>query len=162
MSDANHPDLQPEMRNMLMGFVVSRAVQVAAELGLADALANGPKGRDALAREVGAHADTMDRLLRTLASFGVFEKLADGRFANTRRSEYLQGDSPGSIRAGAHAWHLPACEAWAGLEHSVRSGNRASPHSRLTDVRISRGASGIGVALMKGWSRRRLDERGHR
>ena len=129
MSDANHPDLQPQMRNMLMGFVVSRALQVAAELGLADALANGPKGRDALAREVGAHADTMDRLLRTLASFGVFEKLADGRFANTRRSEYLRSDSPGSIRALARMHGAsPLWQAWAGLEHSVRSGEPGFAH----------------------------------
>ena len=129
MSDANYPDLQPQMRNMLMGFVVSRALQVAAELGLADALANGPKGRDALAREIGAHADTMDRLLRTLVSFGVFEALPDGRFANTRRSEYLRNDSPGSIRALARMHgDSPLWQAWAGLEHSVRSGEPGFTH----------------------------------
>ncbi len=76
----------------------SRALQVAAELGLADALADGPKDRDGLAREVGAHADTLHRLMRALASFGVFDQLPDGRFANTPRSEYLRSDAPGSLR----------------------------------------------------------------
>jgi hypothetical protein len=67
-------------------------------LGLADALADGPKDPDALAREVGAHADMMNRLMRALASFGVFEQLSDGRFANTSSSEYLRSDAPGSLR----------------------------------------------------------------
>jgi hypothetical protein len=129
MSDANHLDPQLQMRNLLMGFVVSRALQVAAELGVADALANGPRDRDALAREVGAHADTMDRLMRTLASFGVFDRLPDGRFANTPRSEFLRSDSPGSMRAlGCMYGDSALWQAWAGLEHSVRSGEPAFAH----------------------------------
>jgi len=126
MSDTSHLDPQLQMRNLLMGFVVSRALQVAAELGLADALVNGPKDRDALAREVGAHADTMDRLMRTLASFGVFDRLPDGRFANTPRSEFLRSDSPGSMRSLARMYGgSPLWQAWIGLEHSVRSGEPA-------------------------------------
>src|SRR5271155_957359 len=97
MSDANQ-DPQLQMRNMLMGFVVSRAVQVAAELGLADALAAGPTDCEALARRVGAHPDTLRRLMRALASVGVFDQLPDGRLANTPRSEYLRGDAPASLR----------------------------------------------------------------
>ena len=129
MSDASHLDSQLQMRNLLMGFVVSRSLQVAAELGLADALASGPKDRDALAREVGAHADTMDRLMRTLASFGVFDRLPDGRFANTRHSECLRSDTPGSMRALARMYgDSPLWQAWAGLEHSVRSGEPGFAH----------------------------------
>jgi hypothetical protein len=129
MSDANQVDPQLHVRNLLMGFVVSRALQVAAELGLADALADGPKDREALAREVGAHAGTLHRLMRALASFGLFDQLPDGRFANTPGSEYLRSDSPGSLRAlarmygGPHLWH-----AWADLEHSVRSGEPSFTH----------------------------------
>jgi len=129
MSDVNRLDPQLQMRNLLMGFVVSRALQVAAELGLADALVNGPKDRDALAREVGAHADTMDRLMRTLACFGVFDRLPDGRFANTPLSEFLRSDSPRSMRALACMYgDSPLWQAWAGLEHSVRSGEPAFAH----------------------------------
>ncbi|MFI4952129.1 MAG: methyltransferase [Burkholderiales bacterium] len=129
MSDANHLDPQLQMRNLLMGFIVSRALQVAAELGLADALAKGPKDRDALAREVDAHADTMDRLMRTLAGFGVFDRLPDGRYANTRLSEYLRSDTPGSMCALARMYGgSPLWQAWAGLEHSVRSGEPGFAH----------------------------------
>ncbi len=98
MSDDDQVELQVQMRNLLMGFVVSRALQVAAELGLADALADGPKDREALAGKVGADPDTMHRLLRALASVGVFGQLPDGRITNTARSECLRHDAPGSLR----------------------------------------------------------------
>jgi hypothetical protein len=129
MSDANQDNQQLYMRNLLMSFVVSRAVQVAAELGLADALADGPKDRDALARGVGAHADTMNRLIRALASFGIFKQLADGRVANTAQSECLRSDAPGSLRELARMYAgSPMWQAWTGLEHSVRSGEPAFEH----------------------------------
>jgi hypothetical protein len=129
MSDTNQLSPQLQLRNLLMGFVVSRALQVAAELGLADALADGHKDRDALAREVGAHADTLHRLMRALASFGVFEQLPDGRFANTAHSEYLRNDAPGSMRGLARMYGgAPLWEAWAGLEHSVRYGESSFTH----------------------------------
>jgi hypothetical protein len=135
MSDANQIEQQLQMRNLLMGFVVSRALQVAAELGLADALADGPKNRDTLAREVGAHADTLNRLMRTLASFGVFDQLPDGRFTNTPRSEYLRRDVPGSMRGLARMYAgAPLWEAWTGLEHSVRSGEASFAHVHGTPM----------------------------
>lgn len=129
MSDANQADSPQPMRNLLMGFVLSRALQVAAELGLADALADGPKDRDALAREVGAHADTMQRLLRALAGHGVFGQLPDGRFTNTAQSELLRSDVPGSLR-GLARMHggAPLWQAWAGLGHSVRTGEPSFAH----------------------------------
>jgi O-methyltransferase domain/Dimerisation domain len=129
MSDANQDNPQLYMRNLLMSFVVSRAVQVAAELGLADALADGPKDRDALARGVGADADTMNRLIRALASFGIFKQLPDGRVANTAQSECLRSDTPGSLRELARMYAGPPMwQAWTGLEHSVRSGKPAFEH----------------------------------
>jgi hypothetical protein len=129
MSAANQFDSPLQMRNLLMGFVVSRALQVAAEFGVADALADGPRDRDALAREVGADADTMSRLLRALAGYGVFGQLPDGRFTNTPGSEYLRSDVPGSLR-GLARMHggAPLWQAWVGLEHSVRSGKPSFTH----------------------------------
>jgi hypothetical protein len=162
MSDGNQIDPQLQMRNLLMGFVVSRALQVAAEVGVADALAEGPKDRDALAREVGAHADTMNRLMRTLLSLGVFDQLPDGRFVSTPRSEYLRGDVPGSLRGLARMYGDSALwQAWAGLEtqHSFRRDELRSC-SRITYVRVSRGASRIRASLRRGNGRLvALDER---
>ena len=129
MSDAVPVDSQVQMRGLLMGFVVSRALQVAAELGVADALANGPKDRETLAREVGAHADTLHRLLRMTASVGVFEQLPDGRYANTPSSELLRSEVSGSMRGLARMFGGSAVwEAWGGLEHSVRTGEPSFRH----------------------------------
>ncbi|HVP88083.1 MAG TPA: methyltransferase [Casimicrobiaceae bacterium] len=130
MSGADQGKAQLEaVRALAMGFVVSRAMQVAAELGVADALASGPKDRDELAREVGAHADTLCRLLRVLAGFGVFEQLSDGRFANTLRSEYLRSEAPESIRGLGRMYSTRELwQAWGGLEHSVRTGEASFVH----------------------------------
>ena len=122
-------DAQLQMRGLLMGFVVSRALQVAAELGVADALASGPKERGALAREVDADPATLHRLLRACASLDVFEELADGRYANTPCSEFLRTNVPGSMRNLARMYGEAApWQAWSGLEYSVRSGQPSFTH----------------------------------
>jgi len=135
MDEISRGDPMLDMRNLLMGFGVSRALQVAAEFGLADALADGPKDRSALAREVGADADTMYRLLRALASYGVFAQLSDGSFTNTPRSECLRSNTPGSLR-GLARMHgsAPFWQAWAGLEHSIRSGEPSFAHIHGSSV----------------------------
>jgi hypothetical protein len=129
MKQIDPSDTQLQMRGLLMGFVVSRALQVAAELGVADALAGGPKDRAALAREVGADPATLHRLLRACASFGVFEELDDGRYANTPRSELLRGDVQGSMRDLARMYGAASSwQAWSALERSVRSGEPGFAH----------------------------------
>jgi hypothetical protein len=135
MTDTNQVDPQQHVRSLLMGFVVSRALQVAAELGVADALAHGPKDCAALAREVGADAATLHRLLRALASFGVFEELSDRRYVNTSRSECLRSDVPASLRNLARMYGDSApWQAWSGLEHSVRSGEPSFAHIHGTPM----------------------------
>jgi len=129
MNDANEDNPQLQVRSLLMGFVVSRALQVAAELGLADALADGPKDPGALARDVGANIETMNRLIRALAAYGIFKQLPDGRVANTAQSECLRSDSPVSLRELARMYGgSPMWQAWTGLEHSVRCGEPAFAH----------------------------------
>jgi hypothetical protein len=79
------PDADPHarMRQLIMGFRASQLVYVAAKLGLADALADGPRDAAALATAVGAAPQPLYRLLRALASIGVFEESADRTFALT-------------------------------------------------------------------------------
>lgn len=135
MNEAIDAGTQQEMRGLLMGFVVSRALQVAAELGLADALAEGPKHRDVLALDVGAHPGTLGRLLRLLVSFGVFDQLADGRVANSARSESLRADASGSMRGLARMYADKAMwSAWGGLEYSVRTGLPSFNHVHGTPM----------------------------
>jgi O-methyltransferase len=73
----------------LRGALVTRALAVVAELGVPGALADGPRPVGELAAEVGADPDTLHRLLRALASDGVFVEVEPGIFGHTQMSEQL-------------------------------------------------------------------------
>ena len=78
--------------DFVRGAMMTRAFAVAADLGIADALAGGAKDVADIAREVGADPATLQRLLRALASDGVFAEEGQGVFRNTSVSEQLRGD----------------------------------------------------------------------
>jgi len=111
-----------------LGFVVSRAVQVAAELDLATHLGDGAKNGVELAGLCGAHAPTLSRLMRMLVSIGVFVE-TDDRFANNALSELLRSDVPHSMRAWARMFgsdsHWLSAQA---LMHSTQTGESAFQH----------------------------------
>jgi hypothetical protein len=114
------------MLQMITGFWVSRAIYVAAKLGLADLVKDSPKTAVELARLTGTHSPSLYRALRALASVGVFADDGQGRFAQTPLSETLRSDTPGSLRAMAMVElgqeHFPA---WGNLMHSVKTGETA-------------------------------------
>jgi O-methyltransferase domain/Dimerisation domain len=85
--------VSPEQRlwDLLRGALATRALGLVADLRVADALADGPRPADEIAREIGADPDTLHRLLRALASDGVFAETEPGTFANTDASELLVG-----------------------------------------------------------------------
>src|SRR5438128_1796460 len=86
------------LRHLAFGFRVSQALYVAAELGIADLLADGPRSAEALAAATQVHARALYRVLRLLASESVFTELDDGRFALTPMAEKLRRDVPGTLR----------------------------------------------------------------
>ena len=109
--------------HLMTGYRAMQALYVAARLGIADLLKDGARGSEELARATGADARALHRLLRALASHGVFGEDADGRFAPSELGALLRSDVPGSLRAAAiffgdeRNWH-----AWGKLERSVMSG----------------------------------------
>lgn len=114
------------MLQMIQGFWVSRAIYVAAELRLADLVDDEPKTVEALAEATGTHAPSLYRVLRALASVGVFSEDTEGRFALTPIAATLQSNKPGSLREFAivelAADHYPA---WEAVLHSVKTGEVA-------------------------------------
>jgi hypothetical protein len=86
-------ELPPEARvwTLLRGALGTRALAVVAELRVADALVDGPRPVAEVAQEVGADADTLHRLLRALASEGIFTEEQPGTYRNTEASELLRG-----------------------------------------------------------------------
>jgi hypothetical protein len=81
----------PEGRiwDLLRGALGTRALAIVADLRVANALAAGPRPVEELAREAGADPETLRRLLRALASDGVFAEEEPGVFRNTPASEVL-------------------------------------------------------------------------
>ncbi len=112
--------------DLVNGFRVSQAIHVAATLGIADLLKNGSRGSDELAAATGTHAGALYRLLRALASVGVFREDADRHFALTPLSECLRSDArepvgPWAVQIGEPGFW----QAWGGLLDSVRTGENA-------------------------------------
>jgi hypothetical protein len=92
---------------LIRGALATRAVAVVAELGVADALAGGPRPVEELATEVGADASMLERYLRALASEGVFAEERCGVFRNTTASELLREGWGDFARLCGGLWYGP-------------------------------------------------------
>jgi len=123
MARNRRPSPQDAMLDLIGAYWLSQLVLVAARLGLANLLAKGPRTAEALAKECGADAGHLRRVLRALASQGVFAEDARGRFKLTALAQTLRSDRPGSLRDYA----LMLCDdynwqAWGALTQGVQHG----------------------------------------
>jgi hypothetical protein len=127
---ANPAALPPRLTlyQLLTAHYVSHALYVAARLGVADHLANGPRHVDELAQATRAHGPSLNRLMRLLASAGVFTEEGPGRFALTPVGDWLRSDRPGSSRATALLFAGPTQRAWGALLYSVQTGEASFQH----------------------------------
>jgi hypothetical protein len=125
------PQLPPLVRifQMATAYRFSRALYVAVELGVADQLKDGAKSAEDLAAATQTNADALFRLLRALASVGVFAEAGPREFGLTPLSDALRSDVPGSLRplvlmlAGDVHWSV-----YKELGYSVRTGQPAFDH----------------------------------
>ena len=113
------------LAELATGYFVSQAVLVAAELGIADSLAHGPRSTAELASDLRVHERSLYRLLRALASAGVFAEDEHGRFSLTPVAELLRSDEPGSQRSNIRLMVGQFFETWSDLIESVRTGQPA-------------------------------------
>ena len=114
---------QQQLNQLICGYWHSQCVYVAAKLGIADLLAHGPQSVDDLAQKTGTHRPSLFRLLRALASLGVFAEESGQRFRLTPAAEPLRRDVPGSQWAMAVMTGEEQYRAWSELFYSVRTGN---------------------------------------
>jgi cyclopropane fatty-acyl-phospholipid synthase-like methyltransferase len=115
-----------ELLTMVTGFRLSAALSVAAELGVSDRLAEGPRTVPELAASVSADEDSLRRLMHALATVGVYEERDGDVYATTPLGDGLRSDAPGSMRPLARTLADPATwAAWGHLGHSVRTGDNA-------------------------------------
>ncbi|HEX3280014.1 MAG TPA: methyltransferase [Pyrinomonadaceae bacterium] len=131
------PDAPPEavLTQLITGGLGSQAVYVAAQLGIADLLTDGPKNVDELAAAANVDAPSLYRVLRALASLGVFAERDDQVFELTATAELLRSDSPTSLRHLAifmgEDWHW---RVWGRTLYSVRTGKAAWDQEHGCDV----------------------------
>ena len=125
--DARRPALA--LRRLVNGYQVTQALHVAAVLGVADLLADGPRSSNDLAAATETHPGALYRLLRALASVGVFREEEDRRFALTELGACLRSDAPEPVGGWAAFVGEPyQWQAWGALLHSVRTGENAFRH----------------------------------
>ncbi len=111
---------------MAIGHYVSRALYLAAKLGLADLLKDGPRDYRDLAKASETHAPSLIRVLRFLTSIGIFAELDDGKFALQSLGEMLRSDVAGSMRASVILFAgIGIQDSWKELEFCVRTGDPA-------------------------------------
>jgi Dimerisation domain/O-methyltransferase domain len=116
------------MEYLWPGIIAAQAIYTAAKLRIPDLLASGPKTVAELASESGAHAPSLEHLLRALSTLDMFTATPEGRYRNTPVAELLRTDHPQSQRGGA--LFLPAPFLWqplGDLHESVRTGEPAFP-----------------------------------
>src|SRR4051794_2203789 len=129
--------ISPQVRllQLIAGYRIAQAIGVAADLGIADLLADGPKSSPELARATDCHPRALYRLLRALASQGIFTEVEPATFALTPMAEALRADAPGSLRGWARYFSGDAnWRAWGQLGHSVRTGESAFRRVHGMDV----------------------------
>jgi hypothetical protein len=120
-------ELPPSVRlhQLMAGHWVSQAIYVAAKLRIADHLAQAPQTVAALAGAVDAHPQALHRLLRALASLGLFTEVAPEQYALTPVGHFLQSGVPGSLRALALTVTEFDWQPWGQMLHSVQTGEPA-------------------------------------
>jgi hypothetical protein len=129
MSDATARAALPpglQLYYLGIGHYVSRAMHLAAKLEVADQMRDGPKSASDLAEVTGTDASALRRVLRLLASVGIFEETADGRFGLTPLGDLLRCDAPGSMLASVKVFTgIEIQDSWRELEFCVRTGSPA-------------------------------------
>src|SRR5277367_858304 len=109
-----------------IGHYFSRALYLAASLGIADLLRDGPRTHQELAQATETDPHSLRRVMRLLASVGVFEEQPDGKFALTPVGQHLRSDVAVSMRQSVMLFAGPAVfDAWKDLEYCVRTGEPA-------------------------------------
>jgi SAM-dependent methyltransferase len=118
-------ELRNEMMQTAVGYWLSKAVYCAAKANVADALEAGPRPVRELAASAGVDPENLHRLLRALASVGIFAETEPGVVALTPKAQYLRADHPECMKHFALMVGEDLFEAWSDLFHTVQTGQSA-------------------------------------
>jgi hypothetical protein len=120
---ASKPSSIAQLLTYISGKTYTHVISVAAKLGIADLLADGPKSVEELSIATETHAPSLYRVLRVLDRMGVFSEESPETFSLTNVSKFLKTDSPFSVKNWAilngSEWHS---RSWMNLLYSVKTG----------------------------------------
>ncbi len=116
--------------DLLRGAMTTKALAIAVDLGIPQALEDGPRPAEELARDAGVDADALHRILRALASDGIFAEEEPGVFGHTETSRLLLGSGWPEF---AHLFGGVFYRSITDLDASVRSGAATFPEMFDTD-----------------------------
>ncbi|MFH8787578.1 methyltransferase [Streptomyces roseoverticillatus] len=120
---ADHPAFSAQLSEVSLGHFYASALRAVAVHRVADHLADGPLQSGELARRAGLHGPTLRRVLRLLATRGIFQEDEQGAFALTPDAEPLRTDVPASAHTGM-VWITDEVfqRSAAGMEDTLRTG----------------------------------------
>lgn len=121
----NRAKMEEALGRMMTGAWMTQAVYVAAELGIADVLADKSATARELSSATGVGEEGLARVMRALCSVGVFRSDGDGKYELSELGALLQAKTPGSKRAFARISGAEIYGSWGGLLESVKSGKQA-------------------------------------
>ena len=127
--------LQPhqKLQEMINWSTIARCIQVVAESGVADLIDGRPRSAEELASGTGLDPDALNRMLRLLASYGIFRSEAEG-YTHTPYSEPLRTDHPRSMRSFARMMNLPIMvNNFAHLGDVAKTGRPATDWAGLVE-----------------------------
>ncbi len=111
-----------QLDKMITGYWTSQAIFAAAKLGIADLLKEGPQNIEQLAEASNTNSDALYRLLRALASIGIFAEDEQRQFSLTPLADFLRSDVPDSKRALAMMTGDEQFHAWTELLYTLETG----------------------------------------
>ena len=131
------PHIPPELRMLRLtsGALVAQAIYIFAYLGIPDLLRNGPKTAQHLAKEAGANALMLSRLMRFLSTIDVVTELAPLTFDLTRVGGTLCRSHRSAIRDNALLIGAPFYwNAMGELLHQIQTGENSFTKAHCTDL----------------------------
>jgi ubiquinone/menaquinone biosynthesis C-methylase UbiE len=129
MENSDHSSPQETILQMAMSFSISQSIFAATKLGIADLLKDGPKHCDDLATATDTHSESLCRLLRALASIGIFSEIQPKCFQLTPLANCLQDNVPNSVRNFILLRAEQDYACWGNLIYSLRTGKSAFEHT---------------------------------
>lgn len=120
------PSAQATILRITGQILPARCIGIVAELGVADHLAREPMKTEALAQSCHVHGPSLYRIMRFLASIGIFEQQDDGTFKNTASSDVLREGVTGSVRPMVRtAWQDVVWDTYKALPQALQNGDTA-------------------------------------